>query len=61
MTISVKVLNNDSRSSAVISVETQDTEGNPVPGVPAKELPGWTSAEFTVHSGQQLQVKEVRM
>lgn len=57
LTIKVVVLNGDSREDAVIQVETMV---NDLPSNHPKELKGGESAEFWVHSTQQLRVVEVK-
>lgn len=60
MTIKVSVKNDDSRENAIIeavAVSAGTVRDNP--GAP-KQLKGGESAEFHVHSGQDLRISEIR-
>lgn len=52
--------NEDSRESAVISVQAYNPDGSQVSGTKDKELKGGEVTDLYVHSTQQLLVKEVR-
>jgi len=58
MTIKVTVTNSDNRESAVIKVQTEQGNGKPS-ATPDRELKGGESAEFWVHSSQELHITEV--
>lgn len=58
MTIRLTVKNEDSGEDRVITAEQQNTDGTPIPGIPAKSLKGGESAEFYVHSTNHVVVKE---
>lgn len=59
MTIKVTVTNSDSRESAVIEVRGKTPEGADAAATPVHQLKGGESAEVYVHSGLQLQIKEI--
>lgn len=59
MTIKVTVANSDSRESSVIEVRGKTPAGEDFTGAPVHQLKGGESAEVYVHSGLQLQIKEI--
>ena len=60
MTISIKIVNSDSRENAIVAVKTQAPGGIPTDWNPPIRLKGGEGVEQYVHSGQQLIIEEIR-
>jgi len=59
MTISVRIMNEDPRETAVIVVSQETLDGKSLDGMIDRELVSGASVTMYVHSGNSLRVREV--
>lgn len=61
MTIAIKVTNDDSRENAIVEVRTLCAGSGEISGgIKPVQLSGKQSQQFLVHSGQKLEIVEVK-